>query len=567
MSGLKVFSGTEWAAEKLSVLGRKIKHRWAGVPNASKSERLVDGEVTRTNLCRNPSFETDVADWVSQSGVSTERSTAASSTGVASMLVTKTSLNYGSDVVAKGETVVIGKTYQVSARFKRLTADPTPAGLLARGAATRDILTTLTDDNWQTLSYSFVATSVSLAVYVGPRNTNTAGLGVYVDEVLVEEAESLHPYFDGDSASLETVWRPVETRTTYEWTGTPDASASEKLVDGVVVATNVTLNPNFNTSARTGQWFNISIESGKGTTKAAAYSAIHAAAPGTLITASMQVENVTGDPMGVAVGLYPTAGGTYAGGMRTTSLTLQPGEVRTVFNQLTLASDEDGWRHYIPTTGVTLDKALGVVGDYTGDYFDGDTEPGYSWEGTPNASVSQHTAQDGSVVMNLSKFPRLRNSPLNGYSTSRSTESFPDGTFTRLTNTTAIGTGGMRLNLFGANGPDDAVPGQSYTMSADSRGDKQARVGIQWYDSAGSYIGGSSIYSDTFGGTGEWVRGSVTSVAPEGATSLRGNLGNVGDYLLGDTLDWRSLRIAPAGLGDTDYFDGDSYDPALRTAT
>lgn len=219
-----------------------------------------------------------------------------------------------------------------------------------------------------------------------------------------------------------------------------------------------------------------------------------------------------------------------------------------------------------------------------GDYFDGYSPNTdgirYSWDGiTPLTSTSTETLTPGAAPLdrvNLLEFPRLdpTNTPwglADGTgSTGSSTSGGPLGVgYIFRTWTTAPTTSPTQVNLTGSgvNGIP-VTPGQVYTLSAyfqRSAGSTatDARCDIVWNDSTGTLVHNAPIINQSITVEGEWVRVSMTAVAPVELIGSPQNEAVFADCRLtwsgiptnGDTYFVASAMFEE-GVGLQDYFDG-----------
>jgi len=174
----------------------------------------------RTNICVNPSFETNTSSWSAEVGASVATSVTQHQNRAQSMKVTATGGGSIFSGVHLGFTAVIGKTYTCSA-YVYLDASMAGSNVLAavqEATGTFGSSTTVTGV-WTRISVTFTAqtTSPAFAVWCGAANF-TAGKFYYTDAVLIEQAGGVGTYFDGASAA--------DSQYTYGWSGTADASTS-----------------------------------------------------------------------------------------------------------------------------------------------------------------------------------------------------------------------------------------------------------------------------------------------------------------------------------------------------
>lgn len=154
------------------------------------------------------------------------------------------------------------------------------------------------------------------------------------------------------------------------------------------------------------------------------------------------------------------------------------------------------------------------------------------------------------------RFPRPAPSTTTDFGPTNATMSIADGGI-KMTSTLSASGLGVRLNWQLTGRRPSVSPGEDVTFSADSlsTSGRQASLSILFYDAGGSYIPGSIVTSDDFGGTGVFQRGSVSGVAPAGATTAAFYVGNgTGAINSGDSIVFRRFLFGASGS----YFDGDT---------
>lgn len=195
------------------------------------------GPVTRTNLCLNPSFETNVSN-LTATGVTTARDAAYVISGSWSLKVTPSSASNDSYVTLTGMTLAAGATYTLSgtvsiplalsgtlsARWGRIVVlyQLNGTGTYYEVASSAPNTTGSTRQS-VTVTLPAAATGILARLYNG--SDNTGARAVYWDSVLVETGSALGPYFDGS------------TGTNVAWAGTAHASASTYTPTWVEVST------------------------------------------------------------------------------------------------------------------------------------------------------------------------------------------------------------------------------------------------------------------------------------------------------------------------------------------
>jgi hypothetical protein len=186
--------------------------------------------ATRTNLCTNPGFETNLTAWTAVGGnpPTLTRDTSRFRDGVASMRVafnTAHAFTDNASYVISGLTV--GGTYTCSAYIYMVTGSLT--GNVSCGISGLSFGSTCTTfDAWTRISVTFTASATS-HTFFAYSNTYTAGQFFNVDDVLIEASSTLGTFFSGDTPSTPSL--------TYAWTGTANASTSTAI--GLTVAKQV----------------------------------------------------------------------------------------------------------------------------------------------------------------------------------------------------------------------------------------------------------------------------------------------------------------------------------------
>ena len=194
--------------------------------------------TTRTNLMENPNFEVNALTWgaISTSGTPTvARITTDYYIGTACLQVTKgTGRTETLEETALG-SIVAGSSYTISGYMKVPTGNETmTAGcrvLFFNSSNTQlgtfvagSTASLASSSGWVRFSVTATAPANSSYVraYFGQTSGGTAGQKFLVDAVLVEQALSALPYFDGTYADTYTGY----TLTAQQWNGTADASTS-----------------------------------------------------------------------------------------------------------------------------------------------------------------------------------------------------------------------------------------------------------------------------------------------------------------------------------------------------
>jgi len=149
------------------------------------------------------------------------RSTAQAQAGTASLLVTWPTVAAGQCAVAYPVSLVVGRTYTLSA-YVYVPAG-SPAVRLAFGSAATSTASAVTG-SWQRLSVTWTADSPTTGVCIVNSGAATAGQTVYVDSVMLDEGSTLRAF---TSSGGPVSWRFAGL--VEEWAvdfadGTPNAS-------------------------------------------------------------------------------------------------------------------------------------------------------------------------------------------------------------------------------------------------------------------------------------------------------------------------------------------------------
>jgi len=160
----------------------------------------IDSSITvRTNLCTNPSFETNNGNWTPASATITQDTTRYL-TGTASGLI-----GWSNGVAVDGATVYntltglsIGQQYTISFYAYTPTGGPDIAAYCATiGNGT----TSTTKDAWVRVSYTFTATATSHQIGIRNKSITGTSTSTWIDAVLIEQSATVNDYFDGNVTS------------------------------------------------------------------------------------------------------------------------------------------------------------------------------------------------------------------------------------------------------------------------------------------------------------------------------------------------------------------------------
>jgi hypothetical protein len=186
--------------------------------------------TTRTNLIANPSFEVDMSNWTIAGTVT--RSTAESYSGVASAAMVHDTIT-APFLNSSQFAVTAGLSYTMSFYVKQSVANGGQmfADFLWYNAAGAQILDDVNYEfspnaSWQRFSQTRTAPANAARAVIRPRMPLVQGGPIptinYIDGIMVEQASSALPYFDGTYADTYTGY----TLTTQGWNGTANASTS-----------------------------------------------------------------------------------------------------------------------------------------------------------------------------------------------------------------------------------------------------------------------------------------------------------------------------------------------------
>jgi hypothetical protein len=198
--------------------------------------------TTRTNLCPNPSFETNI-DSMSTSGTTITRVTSDSFSGVASLQAVATSnlfTNFAS-WVSNRASAIPGDVITASA-YVRNTVGAT-RGHLIRIRAYNGSGTNIANfsgtpvvvdvaDGWVRISHTVTmpVNTTSVGISVNYQTTNPAiGNTTLIDAILVEKTNTVGSYFDGNT--------PDTLTDNYEWSGIANNSQSTLVTTNVIPTT------------------------------------------------------------------------------------------------------------------------------------------------------------------------------------------------------------------------------------------------------------------------------------------------------------------------------------------
>lgn len=227
---------TDWEAQMRTVYD--TTYRWTGTPNASTSQMLVDGVVTRTNLATDPGFvngTSRIGSWPGTGGVATTASGSASWAEMGNAAIrTTTTVATGADFgITVGQMGLQTATlYALSFRVWSSVAQSF-TGLVRKGGA-QEILTIQSQSGafslaageskrvWALFSCSAPGDG---RIGVGISKVGDVGIG----DVLLETGTTVGDFFSGDTISDST---PTYGNIDKVYTGKTYAQA--RLLGGLV---------------------------------------------------------------------------------------------------------------------------------------------------------------------------------------------------------------------------------------------------------------------------------------------------------------------------------------------
>lgn len=181
--------------------------------------------IARTNLCQNPSFETNTTLWTAIGG-SIARSTAQQYHGAYSLAVTPSAATTDG---ARYDTVSLtsGTTYAYSAKVKGVAGLKYKLCVETTGGVELTSITFTATGRWQWIYGYWTENSTTTRRITVRKASHTSVVVFYLDGVQVEAiaaGETVSTYLDGDQLGLVPNQNPVA----YLWNGTPHASTSAR---------------------------------------------------------------------------------------------------------------------------------------------------------------------------------------------------------------------------------------------------------------------------------------------------------------------------------------------------
>ena len=207
---------------RFSLLKRMVQNTTA--PVAAGRIRTFAANSVRTNLCTNPSFETDTSSWAPNSGgTPADLPTLTRDTGKSFVGAASGRLDWATDdglgfppylLVAAANTTANG-AYSISLKVWVPTGS---VGISMVCNGTLVALSGATKDAWVTLSGNGTADAGGvISVTLNPSTPTGVGQKFYVDACLIEAGTTIGAFFDGNSLN-------------GAWTGTANKSTSTETI-------------------------------------------------------------------------------------------------------------------------------------------------------------------------------------------------------------------------------------------------------------------------------------------------------------------------------------------------
>ena len=181
--------------------------------------------VARTNLTINPNMETNITNWTAAGGAApatiTQDTTIFHSGAASLKAVCSGALVYQGVISTPSvmATLVVGATYTVSAWVYSTVAGNVRVGLTSTTPAV--LQTAVLANTWTRVSYTGVCNSASLPQVLIDSGNVARATTLYIDDVLVERANSVGAYFAGSTAQTLTA--------AHLWTGVVGGSTSREI--------------------------------------------------------------------------------------------------------------------------------------------------------------------------------------------------------------------------------------------------------------------------------------------------------------------------------------------------
>jgi len=558
--------------------------------------------TTRTNLVPNPNFEVNASTW-NVTGGTPNRITTDSYSGVACLQQTKVA---GRTEIILLETIPIpvvgGQTYTVSAYFK------VPAGQESMSAGIRILwydaagvqipptfidgtYATLTNtDGWQRRTFTGVApaNAASIRSYFGQKDSGTAGQTFLLDAVMVEQASSALPYFDGTYVNDYQGYG----LSTKAWNGTANNSSSTASWFVGNTRTNLITNPSFEVDlsgwGSLGTVTRSTAESYVGVASAAlvhdTVTAPHLFASVSVVagldyTVSFYVKQsvANGGQMFVDFRWYNAAGTMI---LDDVNYEFSPNASWQRFSQTRTAPAGAVSAQIVPRMPLVqggpiptinyMDAFMVEQASSALPYFDGTYAAAYAgygsysktWNGTANASTSTSVWFTGNSRTNLVQNPNFETNVLftevsntgSGIATRSTAESYIGNASCAAYPTPALGFLVVTTPPLTA-GRMPITGGQTYTASfyIKSTVSRNAYISLRYYDAAGAELQrNESAASET--STTEWQRRSVSGTAP--ALAVAASLLMVVQNVPSGEVHYFDARLLEAGSTLLPYFDG-----------
>lgn len=176
--------------------------------NTTVTSSELQFSEARRNLCTNPSFNGSIDGWAIGSNITAEYSTDYAYAGTGSMLITKSVLGNSNSAVSVTVDTVVGEKYAVSAYIRNNAGDTSPFVFAGTNQSTPILVTA----SWVRHQLVFTATGSQTVVGINAGTATAPLSSFYLDAVLIEHADAVYEYFDGDAeggSHTKNVWQSI----------------------------------------------------------------------------------------------------------------------------------------------------------------------------------------------------------------------------------------------------------------------------------------------------------------------------------------------------------------------
>lgn len=199
-----------------------------GAPDVASRIRTYASSSVRTNLCTNPSAETDTTDITAGGSAppTITRSNEQASVGGFSFKIVWDTGGTLPNMQMPTLTTTTGTRYTVSVEAHVVAGSPAVQIVIPDAGLAGFSTATTIEDDFQRISVTWTAVDSSTTPQIWPETPPTSGDVAYIDAILYEQSNVLGGYFDGSSPNSE-------------WTGTTDLSTSTETITAAGVSVSV----------------------------------------------------------------------------------------------------------------------------------------------------------------------------------------------------------------------------------------------------------------------------------------------------------------------------------------